>query len=75
MRPVCLNTIFLHYILPCLAHNLIRDKLVDLIERIFSKGRLFILDVMMRMLSSHLMQSEIIIYVLVRNFVKLSPFS
>ena len=36
---------------------------------------LFILHVMIRMLSSYLMQSEIIIYGLVRKCVKLSPFS
>ena len=53
-----------------LPHNLIKDKLVDLIERTF-----FILHVMIGMLSSHLMQSEIIIYGLVKKCVKLSPFS
>ena len=36
MHPVCLHTIFLHYILPC-PHNLIKDKLVDLIERTFQR--------------------------------------
>ena len=42
MRPVCLYTIFLHYILPC-PHNLIKDKLVDLIERTFQReGSLYI---------------------------------
>ena len=57
MCPVCLHTIFLHYILPCPTiqvrqcsivgpvlyekkTNLIKDKLVDLIERYFQKGRL-----------------------------------
>ena len=59
-----------------LPHNLIKDKLVDLIERTFhrecslstacnDKNGFFL----------HLMQSEIIIYGLVRKFVKLSPFS
>ena len=58
-----------------LPHNLIKDKLVDLIYEL-SKGKaLFILHVMIGMLSSHLMQSEIIIYGLVRKCVKLSPFS
>ena len=43
---------------------------------VVSKGKaLFILHVMIGMLSSHLMQSEIIIYGLVRKCVKLSPFS
>ena len=58
-----------------LPHNLIKDKLVDLIERTFQREALFILHVMIGMLSSHLMQSEIIIYGLVRKCVKLSPFS
>ena len=57
-----------------LPHNLIKDKLVDLIERT-SKGKaLFILHVMIGMLSPHLMQSEIIIYGFVRKCVKLSSF-
>ena len=39
MRPFCLHTIFLHYILPCPT----MDKLVDLIERTFqSEGSLYI---------------------------------
>ena len=58
-----------------LPHNLIKDKLVDLMKEL-SKGKaLFILHVMIRMLFSHLMQSEIIIYGLVRKCLKLSPFS
>ena len=59
MHPVCLNTIFLH-LYTTLPHNLIKDKLMDLIER---------------MLFSHLMQSGIKIYGLVRKCVKLLPFS
>ena len=35
----------------------------------------FILHIMIEMLSSHLPQSEIIIYGLVRKCLKLSPFS
>ena len=59
-----------------LPHNLIKDKLVDLTERTLKKGKaLFILHVMIGMLSSHLMQSDIIIYGLVRKCGKLSPFS
>ena len=58
-----------------LPHSLIKDKLVDLIERTFQRKALFILHVVIGMLSSHLMQSEIIIYGLVRKCVKLSPFS
>ena len=58
-----------------LPHTLIKDKLVDLIEEL-SKGKaLFILHIILGMFFSHLMQSEIIIYGLVRKCVKLSPFS
>ena len=42
MHPVCLHTVFQHYILPCPA-NLFKDKLVDLIERTFQReGSLYI---------------------------------
>ena len=42
MRPVCLHTIFLHYITP-FPHNHIKDKLVDLIKRNFQReGSLYI---------------------------------
>ena len=42
MHPVCLHTIFLHYILPC-PTILLRIKLVDLIERTFQReGSLYI---------------------------------
>ena len=42
MRPVCLLMIFLHFILP-LPNNLIKDKLVDLIQRIIQReGSLYI---------------------------------
>ena len=60
-----------------LFHNLMKDKLVDLTERTFQReGSLyFILYLMIGMLSSHLMQSEIIMYGLIRKCVKLSPFS
>ena len=38
MRPVFLHMIFLHYILyTILPYNVIKDKLVDLIERIFQR--------------------------------------
>ena len=47
---------------------------MDLIERIFQKV-LFKLHVMIGMLSLPLIQSEIVIYGLVRNCVKISPFS
>ena len=76
MRPVCLRTIF-STLYTTLSHNLIKDKLVDLIERIFQReGSLYIAcnDVMIGMLSSHFMQSEIIIHGLVRKVLKLSPF-
>ena len=58
-----------------LPHNLTKDKLVDLTERICKGNTLFILHVMIRKLSPHLMQSETIIYGLVRKCVKFSPFS
>ena len=73
MHPVCLLTFSTLY--TTLPHNLIKDKLVDLIERVTKGKALFILHVKIGMLSSHLMQSEIIIYGLVRKCVKLSPFS
>ena len=42
MRPVCLHLIFLYYI-PSLPHNLIQDKLVDLVEKISQReGSLYI---------------------------------
>ena len=58
-----------------LPHNLFKDKLVDLIERIFKEKALFIFHVMIGMLFLPLMQIEIKIYVLVRKCVNLSPFS
>ena len=45
-----------------MLYNLINDKLVDIIERIFQGKALCILHVIIGMLSSRLMQSEIIIY-------------
>ena len=44
-------------------------------RKTMQQQQLFILHVMIGMLSSHLMQSENIIYGLVRKCVKLSPFS
>ena len=58
-----------------LPHNLIKDKLVDLIQRTLHREGSHRLNVMIGMLSSHLMQSEIIIYGHVRKCAKLSPFS
>ena len=55
-----------------LSNNLIKDTLVDLIERIFQGKALFLLHVMIKMLSSHLMQKEIIIYGLVRKRLDLA---
>ena len=78
MRQICLHMIFLHYKLPCPPppppRKLIKDKLMDLIERIFQRGGSLILHVMIGMLLSPQMQLEIIIYGLVRKYVKLSPF-
>ena len=58
-----------------LPHNLIKDELVDLIERIFQRECSLYMNVMIGMLFSPLMQLEIKIYGLVRKWVKLSPFS
>ena len=69
MRPVCLLMIVLHYILPCWT-ILLRIHLKEFSK----KNGLFILHVMIGMHSPPLMQSEIIIYGLVRKCVKLSPF-
>ena len=74
MRQVCLHTIFLHYTLPCPTILLSLNKWIQLKE--LSKGKaLIILHVMIGMLSSHLMQSEIINYGLLRKLVKVSSFS
>ena len=53
------------------------DEILNLIESVSEDfpSYSFILHVMIGMLSSHLMQSEIIIYGFVRKCVKLSPFS
>ena len=59
-----------------LPHNLIKNKLADLIERTFQReGSLYIACINKNAFFLHLMQSEIIIYGLVRKCVKLSPFS
>ena len=58
-----------------LSHNLIKHKLVDLIERTFQREGSLYIACNDKIFFSHLMQSEIIIYGLVRKFVKLSPFS
>ena len=74
MRPVCLHMVFVQYILPCPRILLRMNWLIKLKE--LSKGKaLFIMHVMIGMLSSRLMQPEIMIYRLVRKYVKLSPFS
>ena len=74
-RDVGLSTYDFSTLYTTLPHNLIEHKLVDLIENTYQGKALFILHVMIGMLSLHLMQSEIIIYGLVRKCVKLSPFS
>ena len=74
MRPVCLHTIF-STLYTTLPHNLIKDKLVDLIKRTSHREGSLYIALKKGMLSSHLMQSEIILYGLVRKCVKLSPFS
>ena len=60
-----------------LLHNLIKDKLVDLIKRTFQReGSLYIAcNDKYAFFTYDAVQSEIIIYGLVRKCVKLSPFS
>ena len=59
-----------------LPHNFLKDKLDYIKLKELSKRKtLFILHVIIGMRSSHLMQSEIIIYSVVRKCVKLSLFS
>ena len=74
MHPVCLHTIFLHYIPPC-PTILLRINWWIKLKELSKRKALFILHVIIGMLSSHLMQSEVIIYGLVRKCVKLSTFS
>ena len=57
-----------------LSHKLIKDKPVDLIERTFQREGSLYIAYNDRNAFPHLMQSEIIIYGLVRKCVKLSPF-
>ena len=58
-----------------LPHNPIKDKLVDLIERIFQREGSLYIECNDRHAFSPLMQLEIIIYGLVRKCMKLSTFS
>ena len=74
-RLVGLSTYDFSTLYTTLPHNLIKDKLVDLIERTFQREGSLYIACNDKMLFSHLMQSEIIIYGLVRKCVKLSPFS
>ena len=73
-RAASLSTYDFSTLCTTLPHNLIKDKLVDLIERIFKEKVLSILHVMIDMLFSPLMQLNIIIYGLVNNplFISLS---
>ena len=74
VHPVCLHAIFLHYILPCPAVLLGINWWIWLRE--LSRGKaLFVLHVVMGVLSSHLGQSEIVVYGLVGGCVGLPPFS
>ena len=74
-RVASLSTYDLSTLYTTLPHNLIKDKLMDLIERIFQEKVYFILHIMIGMLFSPLMQLNIIIYGLVRKCMTLSPFS
>ena len=55
MRPVCLHMVF-SALYTTLPYNLIKDKPLDLIERIFRLTVLLILHVIIGMLFSPLMQ-------------------
>ena len=57
-----------------LPNNLIKDKLVDFIERIFQREGSLYIACNDRHAFSPLMHLNIIIYGLVRKCVKLSPF-
>ena len=74
-RATSLSTYDLSTLYITLPYNLIKDKLVDLIEKTFQREGSLYIACNDRMLSSHLMQSEMIFYGLVRKCVKLSPFS
>ena len=60
---------------PTLPHNLFKDKLVDLIERIFQREGSLYIACNDRHVFSPLVQMDIIIYRLVGECVELSPFS
>ena len=53
-----------------LPHHLIKDKLIDLIEHTFSREKAFIWLIPTNVLSSLLMCTKIIIYNLVKTFVR-----
>ena len=74
MWPVYLHMIF-STLYTTLPHNLIKDKLVDLIERIFQRDGSIYIACNDRQAFSPLMQLNIIMYGLVRKCVTLSPFS
>ena len=74
MRPVCLHMI-VFTLYTTLPHNLIKDKMDDLIERTSQREGSLYIACNDKNAYSHLMQSQIIIYGLVRKCVKLSPFS
>ena len=67
---LCFSTLY-----TTLPHNLIKDKRVDLIERIFQRESFLYISCNYRHAFSPLMQLNIIIYGLVRKCVKLSSFS
>ena len=74
-RAASLSTYDFSTLYTTLPHNLIKDKLVDLIERIFQREGSLYIAFNDRHVFFSLMQLNIIIYGLVRKCVKLSLFS
>ena len=75
VRASSLSTYDFSTLHPTLPHELIKNKLVDLIERIFLREGSLYIACNDRHAFSPLMQLEMIIYGHVRKCVKLSPFS
>ena len=75
MRPVCLHMFFFSTLHITLPHNLFKDTLIELIDRIFQRKGSHYIACNKRSACSPPMQKEIIIYGLVRKSVELSAFS
>ena len=73
-RAASLSTYYFSTLYTTLPHNLIKDQLVDLIERISKEKVFFILHVMIGILFTPLMQLKIIIYGFVRKVFEALTF-